>query len=187
LKRGSRGVSLLAALGVLGTILLVLYPFRIVPRLLIFVANQFVTEVSPSDAIHHVGEFGRVCGRVASAHNVSHAEGAPTFLHLERPFSNQVFVAIIWSDVRLFPAPPETFEGAELCVLGTVTTYQGIAQVVVRDPLQISLGETPALHGATPIEGSARVEPPAPVEEGSIIIDGKTYRIFSDGRRKLAP
>jgi hypothetical protein len=50
------------------------------------------TSISASEASHHVGEYSKVCGLVASTHFAYRSRGAPTFINLDRPYPNQVFV-----------------------------------------------------------------------------------------------
>ena len=130
--------------------------------------------VSPADAINHVGERAQVCGLVASAYFAADSQGSPTFLNLDAPYPNQIFTAVVWIETRSrFAKPPETLKGETVCVSGTITTYGGRAQIIVRDPAEIV------------VRDPAQIEQAEPQETGFIQYGGKKYRVYSDGRREL--
>src|SRR5207244_3489720 len=54
--------------------------------------------------------------------------------------SDQIFTAFIWGENRgKFPTPPEkAYSGKKICVTGTISSYRGQPQIVVRDPGQIT-------------------------------------------------
>ena len=83
------------------------------------------------DAKNHIGEKETVCGLVAGKNIATQAQGAPTFVDLDRPYPNQVFTVVIWErdkgSVGLLPS------GGQLCVTGIVTQYHGGEQIVLHD------------------------------------------------------
>jgi hypothetical protein len=92
----------------------------------------------PDEAINHVGERATVCGDVVSANFVTNMQEQPTFLNLAKRYPNEVFTAVIWGvDRARFDYAPENLQGASICVSGEITTYRGIAQIIVRTPDQI--------------------------------------------------
>ena len=92
----------------------------------------------PDDAINHVGENAVVCGVVASAKYATSTRRQPTFLNLQRPYPDQVFTAVIWgADRGAFEYPPESLAGKRICVSGQITTYKGVAEIIVNSPSQI--------------------------------------------------
>ena len=97
--------------------------------------------IPAAEAAEHVNERGTVCGEVASTRYADRANGQPTFLNLERPYPNQVFTALIWSEDRpRFQEPPEShFRGRRICVTGKIGSYRGVPQIVVRRPDQIEI------------------------------------------------
>lgn len=99
--------------------------------------------ISPSDAAKHLGKKATVCGQVASTNFAARSKGRPTFLNLDRPYPNHIFTAVIWGENRdQFPNPPEkAYAGKKVCVTGSVTSYQGVPQIVVRGPAQIHVEE----------------------------------------------
>lgn len=98
-------------------------------------------ELSAAEAAGHVGERQTVCGVVVSAKYAVDSIGQPTFLNLDRPYPNHIFTVLIWDSYgHRFSRPPERFyRNEEICVSGVITTYDGIAQIEVRDPSQIDL------------------------------------------------
>jgi hypothetical protein len=95
--------------------------------------------ISPQDAAKFIGETKTVCGTVASAHFAAKTKGQPTFINLDKPYPKQIFTVLIWgSDRSKFEKPPETlYSGKEICVTGMIRSYQGKAEIVVKDPGQI--------------------------------------------------
>jgi len=95
--------------------------------------------ISPEDAAKYIGQQKTVCGTVASAHFAAKTKGQPTFINLDRPFPNQVFTVLIWgSDRSKFEKPPETlYSGKEICVTGMIQSFQGKAEIIVKEPSQI--------------------------------------------------
>ena len=92
-----------------------------------------------NEALAHIGEEATVCGVVASAKYASSSKGEPTFLNLDRAYPNHVFTAVIWGEDRdEFPYAPESLDGKQICVNGTIKPYKGRAEIVVDDPDQIS-------------------------------------------------
>jgi DNA/RNA endonuclease YhcR with UshA esterase domain len=96
--------------------------------------------ISAVDATKYVGKKAIVCGQVASSNYASGSRGRPTFLNLDRPYPNHIFTALIWGEDRIkFSAPPESAHGGKkICVTGTISSYEGRAQIVVRNPSQIT-------------------------------------------------
>lgn len=95
--------------------------------------------VSPEEAINHVGEHAIVCGKVASTRQFAKANGHPLFLHLNRAYPTQVFMAQIpGRNLSNFPYDPESLNGRNICVKGLIKNHKGAAKIVVQDPSQIS-------------------------------------------------
>ncbi len=110
----------------------------------VFVLALIVTalaqeRITPNEAAKYIGKQATVCGQVASATYAARSGGRPTFLNLDRPYPNQIFTALIWSENRdKFPTPTEkAYRGKRICVTGTVLSYRGEPQIVVNSPLQI--------------------------------------------------
>lgn len=97
------------------------------------------SNISPEDAINHIGQQATVCGNVASTHFSSRSKGQPTFLNLNRPYPNQIFTVLIWgSDISKFHNFPKTFyKNKKICVSGLIEKYKGIPEIIVRNPNQI--------------------------------------------------
>jgi hypothetical protein len=97
--------------------------------------------ITAQDAAKYIGQQKTVCGTVASAHYAAKVKGQPTFVNLDKPYPNQIFTALIWgSDRSKFEKPPETlYSGKEICVTGMIQSYQGRAEIVVKEPAQIKI------------------------------------------------
>jgi hypothetical protein len=94
--------------------------------------------LTPEEAITRVGESATVCGVVASARYAAKSKGDPTFLNLGKPYPQHVFTAIIWGRWRSrFSYQPETLEGRNVCITGTIAAKKGIAEIEVSHPQQI--------------------------------------------------
>ncbi len=95
--------------------------------------------IRPEDASKYVGEVITVCGYVVSTKYASKSKGQPTFLNLDKPYPDQIFIVVIWgNDRHLFNRPPEKkYKGKNICVTGQIIIYRGIPEIIVEDPSQI--------------------------------------------------
>lgn len=93
-------------------------------------------------ANQHIGESTTVEGPVISTHFASGSNGRPTFLNVGKDYPDSGrFTVVIWGENRnSFPTPPEeAYAGKTICVTGSVDTYQGIPEIVARDPEAIQV------------------------------------------------
>jgi hypothetical protein len=99
--------------------------------------------ITAVEAVRHVGEQAKVCGRVAGAKYAERSRGKPTFLDFEQPHPAEVFKVVIWgADRGKFSQPPETaYEQKQLCVTGRIQLYRGAPEIIVRSPSQLALDE----------------------------------------------
>jgi hypothetical protein len=91
-------------------------------------------------AATRVGDTTTITGRVASATYAQDTKGSPTYLNVGRPYPNPTrFVVLIWGDDRaaFTNAPEQLYKGRNLCVTGTVKTYDGVPQIIVESPASI--------------------------------------------------
>jgi hypothetical protein len=117
------------------------------PKLLIIIAVLvgFVSiahaqeTLGPDEAGKFIGQQKTVCGKVAGSHYAVRSKGQPTFIYLDKPYPNQVFTVLIWgSDRGKFEKPPETlFSAKDVCVTGTIASFQGGPEIIVGEPSQI--------------------------------------------------
>lgn len=94
-----------------------------------------------AQAIHHSGENLTVCGLVVSAHFASDSNGQPTFLNIGKAYPDpQRFTVVIWGRNRgsFDPVPEEAYLEQEICVTGEIELYQGIPEIEVKSPMQIT-------------------------------------------------
>lgn len=95
-----------------------------------------------SEASRHIGEESIVRGSVEGATFADYVNGSPTFLNIGADYPSQArFTALIWGGDRpKFGTPPETaYDGKEIAVTGTITSYEGIPEVEVSEPSQIEV------------------------------------------------
>lgn len=101
----------------------------------VFSANN----ISPEDAINHIGQQAIVCGNVASIHFSFRTKGQPTFINLNKSYPHHVFTVLIWgSDRSKFPGDPENYySNKRICVSGKIKEFKGAPEIVVKNPSQI--------------------------------------------------
>src|SRR5215470_14634565 len=137
--------------------------------------------LTASQAKDHVGEKATVCGVVASTRYAAQSKGAPTFVNLDKPYPNQVFTILIWGeDLSKFSTKPSGWEGKRVCATGTIRSYRGIPEIVVKSQDQISLpnsgqATSPQTSPSTPTGETPPVGATAKCRDG-------TYS-FSQSRR----
>lgn len=99
--------------------------------------------IAPHEASEYAGITAEVCGTVASADYLPQVNGKPTFLNLDEAYPNPVFTAVIFEENRKrFRNPPEEYYlNHTICVWGTVRMHEGLPQIIVSRPEQISLSD----------------------------------------------
>ncbi len=99
-------------------------------------AQQNVPNVSPLAALNHIGERAEVCGKVASANFTA---SKSVVLAIDYPAPAQTFSLLIQAiDRAKFGAPELSLLGKRVCANGVLLLDQGRAQIIVRDPNQIT-------------------------------------------------
>lgn len=95
----------------------------------------------PADmAARFTGKAGTVCGKVGKARFAENSEGTPTFLYMGGNFPRHTFTARIPGDARAkFKPAPETLEGKDVCVIGTIERDNARAEIVVDSPSNLKL------------------------------------------------
>ncbi len=102
--------------------------------------------LAPGEAAAHAGERTCVEGIVTNAVYARGSTGQPTFLDFGTSFT-----AVIWGEDRArFSPPPETLRGRRMRVSGTVEMFRGKAEIVIRDPSQLSAAATAGASPAAP-------------------------------------
>jgi hypothetical protein len=117
------------------------FTLLIICLLILIPISNAQEKISPEDALKYVGQSKAVCGVVASTFYAYASTGEPTYLNLNKPYPNQIFVIVIWgSDRDKFKNRPEVlFKGKRVCVTGLIEDNRGLPQIVVRDPSQIRI------------------------------------------------
>jgi micrococcal nuclease len=114
--------------------------YALILSFLLAASIAFATDnISPEDAINHIGQQANVCGNVASTHFSSRSKGQPTFINLNRPYPNQIFTVLIWgSDRSKFPGAPENYySNKKICVSGKIKEFRGAPEIIARYSSQI--------------------------------------------------
>lgn len=116
--------------------------------------------LTASEAKDHIGQRATVCGRVASARYAASSRGQPTFLNLDRAYPNHVFTMVIWGENRAkFGKPEEKYRDKEICVTGTIESYRGVPQIVLRNPEQLRMkGKAESPKSNSGASGKSQVE-----------------------------
>jgi hypothetical protein len=91
-----------------------------------------------NDAGKHTGEPGCVTGRVL---RVYASRAGSTFLDFCTDYRSCPFTSVIFSSDRGKFGDLETLEGKPVEIRGSITTYQGRAEIIIRDPDQIREAE----------------------------------------------
>jgi hypothetical protein len=86
-----------------------------------------------------VGRTATIIGRVASASYAKSSFGSPTFLDLgaASPSAKRVTVVIWYTHRAAFGQPEVRYRGKTICVRGSITRFQGVAQLEARVASQI--------------------------------------------------
>jgi hypothetical protein len=101
---------------------------------------QAAERIGVMEAAKYVGKKATVCGQVASVNYAENSKGRPTYLNLDKGYPDQKFTVVIWGEDRAkFSTPPEMkYAGAPICVTGTITMFKKVAEIVVKNPSQIT-------------------------------------------------
>ena len=94
-------------------------------------------KLTAAQAGAHVGEHATVCGKLFASYR-SDVKGEPTFLNIDNPHPYDEFYGLIWGEDReRFGAPEVTLDGKRVCITGTIQTYKGKPQIIVREKSQL--------------------------------------------------
>jgi len=98
-------------------------------------------EMIPAEsATRFIGKDGMVCGKVEKAKYAQNTEGEPTFLYMGGMFPRHKFSARIAGTNRTkFGFAPETLEGKDICVIGTIQRESQRAEIEVSSPAELKL------------------------------------------------
>lgn len=91
------------------------------------------TTVPASSSYKHIGDYRVVCGHVAQIKEFSKGQ----YLNLGTSYPNQDMTVVVWnSDIANFDNVFQ-YEGRELCVKGSISSYNGSPQMVLSSTSQI--------------------------------------------------
>ena len=96
-------------------------------------------------AERHIGESATVCGPVAGTKYASDVSGQPTYLYIGKPYPapDRFTVVIAGENRQKFGNAPERYYlGKTICVRGMIRENEGVAQIEINVPSQISEEES---------------------------------------------
>lgn len=85
-----------------------------------------------------MGESVAVNGIIA---NVFQSNKGNIFLNFGNPYPNQTFYAVIFSKDAAKFGNVKAYEGKTVAVTGTIQSYKGKAEIILKDPGQIRVGK----------------------------------------------
>ncbi len=98
---------------------------------------QDVQRIAPLAAINHVGERAMVCGRVASANFLADKS---LLIAIDYPYPGHQFSALIQPADRIkFNSPELNLLGKRICSNSTILLSQGRAQMILKEPGQLTI------------------------------------------------
>lgn len=111
--------------------------------------GQAAEELTAAEAAEHGGEEATVCGLVVHTVFVEAVRRQPTYLNFGKPWPGQEFAVVIPGRHRpRFETPPEeAYADQTICVTGVIEIAEGVPQIVVTRPDQISIRD---VAGAAP-------------------------------------
>ena len=96
--------------------------------------------IPAEDAVRFVGKEGMVCGQVEKTRYALNSQGEPTFLYMGGAFPRHTFSARIpGADRGKFGFPPESLEGKDVCVIGSIQRDSSRALIEVTSPSGLKL------------------------------------------------
>jgi hypothetical protein len=105
--------------------------------------SKATAQVAPADAANHIGQTATVCGTVVGEHMSRYGvgdRGRPITLDLDKPESNPVFHAVLFSKTNVMPDQLKaTYEGKQVCVTGKITQVGTVATIMASDPSQFQI------------------------------------------------
>jgi DNA/RNA endonuclease YhcR with UshA esterase domain len=104
--------------------------------------SQKSTAIPWDQASDYVGDRITVEGPVVSTKYANSSNGSPTFLNMGRDYPNTSrLTVLIWGGSRdnFSGAPESLYAGKTIRVKGSVSMYNGAAQIEVSDPSQITV------------------------------------------------
>ena len=111
---------------------------RVLMLFLLSVSLMTANTFSTSEAAAHIGERATVCGTIYGGYYAKSSRSKPTFLNLDGNYPHQRFTLVIWgNDRHMFNAPERNLIGQKVCATGTISSYRGIPQIVLRSPSQL--------------------------------------------------
>lgn len=100
---------------------------------------------SSQSAKDHIGETATVCGTVVGGRYAISSRGRPTFVDFDQQYPNSDFTALVWGENRSKFGRPETaWLNQKVCVTGLIQSYRGTPEIILSDPAQARVGDSPS-------------------------------------------
>jgi hypothetical protein len=99
-----------------------------------------IRDLTPREALDHLGEYATVCGTVDDARYARTARPQPTFLNFGGRYPDHLFTAVIFVAERAkFGSPEVTYLKKSVCVSGRVRLYRGKPEMIMTEPKQLQV------------------------------------------------
>ncbi len=93
--------------------------------------------LTDTQAVGHIGEDNTtICGIVSSFTSSAVLPGRPTYLNFGHDYPNQDFTVVIFGNQRA-AVGPDNLAGKRVCVTGSISGYQGKAEMYLKQPEQL--------------------------------------------------
>ncbi|GEA51445.1 hypothetical protein VIN01S_22490 [Vibrio inusitatus NBRC 102082] len=137
-----KGVSIALAIGVVAVGGIVAYQFMNEPvpsSNTTMLSEPPAGAITPDSALRFVDTHATVCGKVVQI--TDFAKG--NYLNFDRMFPQTEFSVVIWKSDANHVAQDEslytTYSNQNVCVTGEVSSYNGRAQIIVKNPHQLAV------------------------------------------------
>jgi hypothetical protein len=106
---------------------------------LVSVSVRSQVDIKLEDALKHVGDSKKTCGKVAGIRFMETAKGQPTLINIGAAYPNQLLTVVIWEDLRrqYEKAPEELFKDKDVCITGKIELYRDKPQIVIKTKEQL--------------------------------------------------
>ncbi|TXK74541.1 hypothetical protein [Mesonia sp. HuA40] len=98
--------------------------------------------ISVNEASNYIGQEVIVQGKVDQVVHLTSVRGKPTYFNMGGNYPNQKLTLLLWdSNEHKFIKGTQFYEGKIIKVIGTIETYRGKPQIIIREPEQIEVLE----------------------------------------------
>ena len=96
---------------------------------------------TPEEAVKHVGENVKVCGKIFGGRFFETSKDAPTLLNVGAAFPSSPFTIMITKEVRqkMGNAPEIELKEKNVCVTGKVILFKEKPEIIVEESKQLTI------------------------------------------------